>query len=207
MAQEPTFAEFLARLRQGDDEAARLLFERFGRSLFLRAQARLDQRLRGKIDADDVVNSALKSLCLKIREGRFEVKDWGSLEALLVTITMRKCGYWREYFLARKRDVGRECPMEEDPRGARAAPEPPAREPDPAEVLSLEETVSEMVRELTVEQQQWVRLMLEGFTIHEISERCSVTYEQVWRLVRLVKQRLRRMLDLPDGGKAGLAPA
>jgi RNA polymerase sigma factor (sigma-70 family) len=207
MPQEPTFAEFLARLRRGDDEAARQLVERFGRSLFLRAQARLDQRLRGKIDADDVVNSALKSLCVKLREGRFEVKDWGSLEALLVTITMRKCGYWREYFLAQKRDVGLERPMEEDQKGLRAAPEPPANEPDPAEILSLEETVSAMVRELSDEQKQWVRLMLEGFTISEISERCSVTYEQVWRSVRLVKQRLKRMLDLPDNGQAGLAPA
>jgi RNA polymerase sigma factor (sigma-70 family) len=207
MAQEPSFADFLARLRQGDDEAARHLVERFGRSLFLRAQARLDARLRGKIDADDVVNSALKSLCVKLQAGKYNLKDWTSLEGLLVTITMRKCGYWREYFLSQKRDVGLERPIEEDPQGHRAAPEPRATDPDPAELLSLEETVTAMVRELSDEQKQWVRLMLEGFSVREISERYSVTYEQVWRSLRLVKQRLKRMLDLPEDGKPGLAPA
>jgi hypothetical protein len=35
---DPSFADFLQRLRQGDDQAARQLVQRFGRRLLLKAQ-------------------------------------------------------------------------------------------------------------------------------------------------------------------------
>jgi RNA polymerase sigma factor (sigma-70 family) len=195
MTAAPSFAEFLARLRQGDDTAARLLVERFGRRLLSMAQVRLDQRLRGKVEPDDVVQSALKSLCVRLRQGQFEIDDWGSLQALLITITVRKCGRWRDYYFAQQRDVSRErsLPAGEDQPAGTA--EPADREPDPADVLILEETASAMVRGLSEEERQFVRLRLEGYKTREISERLNCTYDRVWRTLRLVQGRLKRMLD------------
>ena len=207
MPAEPSFAEFLARLRQGDDQAARLLVERFGQRLLLMAQRRLDVRLRGKVEPDDVVNSALKSVCLRLREGHFVLRDWDNLHALLVTITYRKCGRWREYYFSQQRDVAREKPFALDEDDATGASEPPGREPSPVEVLLLEETAAGMVRGLTDEERQVVRLRLEGYDVREISERINCPYDRVWRTLRLVKERLRRMLEGDHGLDAGGVPA
>lgn len=201
MSADPSFAEFLAQLRQGDDQAARLLVERFGQRLLARAQHKLDTRLRGKVEAEDVVQSAFKSVCQRLREGRFQLDDWDSLQALLITVTYRKCGRWRDYYHTRQRDVTREQPLARHADDTQVPNEPAAPEHDPAADLILEETATAMVHGLRHDEREFVRLRLDGYDIREISDLCHSSYDRVWRTLRLVKNRLQRLLDANDDSR------
>jgi len=55
MTTKPSFDELMSRLRQGDNEAARQLFERFADRLIALARQQLSAQLRGRIDPEDVI--------------------------------------------------------------------------------------------------------------------------------------------------------
>lgn len=192
MHADPSFADFLTRLRQGDDQAARVLVERFGQRLLAKARQRLDARVRGRVEPEDVVQSALLSVCMRLRDGQFELTEWTSLQGLLVTVTLRKCGRWHDYYFSQSRDVGREQPLT---TAGGATADPADREPEPVEVLMLEEAAARMVAGLGADEREYVRLRLEGHELREISERLGCDYQRVWRTLRLVQERLSRMLE------------
>jgi hypothetical protein len=201
MRATPSFETFLACLRQGDDAAVRLVCQRFAARLSGVARRALDVRLLSKVDPDEVMNSALRSLCLGLRDGRFVIDDWDGLWGLVVTITLRKCGRWRDYFRAQRRDVGREQSMDGGTADDGSAHEPAATGEDPSEQLLLEETIGEMTRGLDDEQRGFVRLAIEGHAIGEISEQTGRDYHRVWRTLDLVRRRLERLRN--EGEDAG----
>src|SRR3954465_727650 len=105
---DDTFARLMARLRSGEDAAAREVFERFAGRLVALARGRFNRLLARKVDPEDVVQSAFKSFFVRHREGKLEVGDCGGLWNLLTLITLRKCADRAEYFLAERRDAARE---------------------------------------------------------------------------------------------------
>ena len=66
MADSDSFDDVMARLRAGDQAAAREIFERFVDKLIRLAHSRFDAVLRHKVDPDDVVQSAYKRFFLKL---------------------------------------------------------------------------------------------------------------------------------------------
>lgn len=192
MADDPSFATFLHRLRQGDDDAANHLFEQFARRLAALAQRRLGGRLGAKVDGEDVMLSAMRSVCLRLQAGKFELSGWDGLWALLAEVTLRKCGRWRAYFNAEKRSLDRELSVEsEDGPGLATMGESAA----PDEGLQLEEAFAAAVAGLSEQERHWVRMSLEGWSITEISQQFGCDYHKVWRTEKLVIDRLKRMRD------------
>ena len=55
MADERSFDDLMARLRAGDADAARSVFERYTERLIALARSRLGKRLRQKVDPEDVL--------------------------------------------------------------------------------------------------------------------------------------------------------
>ena len=53
--------ELLDRVRQGDEQAATELFDRYVERLIRLAQSRLSAKLRRRVDAEDVVQSVYRS--------------------------------------------------------------------------------------------------------------------------------------------------
>src|SRR4051794_29844109 len=91
MGDAESFARLMARLRSGEDTAAREVFERFAGRLVALARGRFNRVLSRKVDPEDVVQSAFKSFFVRHREGKLEVGDSGGLWNLLTLITLRKC--------------------------------------------------------------------------------------------------------------------
>src|SRR5438132_98384 len=60
MADADTFARLMARLRSGEDAAAREVFERFAGRLVALTRGRFNRLLARKVDPEDVVQSAFK---------------------------------------------------------------------------------------------------------------------------------------------------
>src|SRR5262249_23001042 len=114
-----SFAEFLARLRNQDDTAARELFERFAHQLIALAHRHIGAGLRHKVDPEDVVQSAYKSFFFRYGAGKLDVVNWNSLWGLLTLITVRKCAERAAYHRAECRDAAREVSLQ---RGNDATP-------------------------------------------------------------------------------------
>jgi RNA polymerase sigma-70 factor (ECF subfamily) len=71
-----SFAEWLTRLRAGDDRAARDVFDRFAHRLISLARRQFHASLKYKVDPEDVVQSAYKSFFRGFDEGKFTVGNW-----------------------------------------------------------------------------------------------------------------------------------
>jgi RNA polymerase sigma-70 factor (ECF subfamily) len=196
MADE-TFFRLMARLRSGEDVAAREVFERFAGRLVAMARGRFNRLLSRKVDPEDVVQSAFKSFFVRHRAGKLAVGGWDGLWNLLALITLRKCADRAEYFLADRRDACRETTgpaAEDEPAAWLAALD---REPRPEEAVILAETVEHLFRDVSVHEQPILELSLQGYTAPEISARLGRAERSVRRLRERIRKRLER-LQQPD---------
>jgi len=109
-APEPTDEELVRLVRDGDETAARALFERHLPALRAKARARLPASLRGKVAESDVIQDAWLAAFLEV--GKFEDRGDGSFGRWLRGILVNKIGHEIErHVAAGKRDVRREQRM------------------------------------------------------------------------------------------------
>ena len=186
-----SFAEFLERLRGGDDAAAEELFGRFAHQLIALALRHIDARLRHKVDPEDVVQSVYKSFFVRYGDGgNLDIVNWNSLWGLLTLITVRKCAERAAYHRAECRDAAREA---SPPRQEEVAMwlEPLGREPTPIEAAVLSETVEQLLAGLDEQERPVLELSLQGYTTREISEQLG----RAERTVRLLREGVRHQLE------------
>ncbi len=183
-----SFADFLKRLRTGDDDASRELFDRFARQLIAMARQRFDGRVRHKVDPEDVVQSAYKSFFYRYADANTQIGGWNSLWSLLTIITVRKCAERIAYHRAQRRNAAREISTSsaEHP----SAVEIFSREPTPAEATELSETVERLFADLDDHERPVLELSLQGYSTREISEQL----QRAERTVRLLRERVRKRL-------------
>jgi len=199
MSQPDSFEGVLARLRQGDEDAAAEVFNRFADRLIRLARTRLDARVRQKLDPEDVLQSVFRSFFVRQAEGQFELETWDSLWSLLVRITLRKCGRRVTALRAERRDLRREVRCEPLDDESRSQWEAMARDPTPEEVVALTEILERLLGGLDQRQQEMVVLRLQGCTIPEISQAVGRTERTVNRVLAEVREALKRLEDLPPG--------
>jgi RNA polymerase sigma factor (sigma-70 family) len=193
MAGSDSFSDVMARLRAGDEAAAREVFQRFVGKLIRLAHDQFDAVLRRKVDPEDVVQSAYKSFFLRYGAGKLEVENWGNLWSLLTMITLRKCLDRVEYHRAGCRDVQREAAAQPDAEATAPWWEAVAREPTPEEAAILVDTVEQLLRDLQAEERPILEMSLQGYTTQEITERLGLAERSVRRLRERIRKRLERM--------------
>jgi RNA polymerase sigma-70 factor, ECF subfamily len=180
--------------RQGDPEAARLLFARYVGRLTSLAQSRLSSKLARRIDAEDVVQSAYRSFFMGARDGRYELRESGDLWRLLAVITLNKLRRKVEHHTAGKRNVDHERHQgQSDDRPLYG--DALTREPSPVEALAVVEEAELLTRGLTDEQRRMVELRLQGYLIEEIATQTSRSERTVRRVLDKVKQDLEQRLE------------
>jgi RNA polymerase sigma-70 factor (ECF subfamily) len=177
-----------------DDAASladpRLAFERFSRRLIGLARGHLDARLQHKVDPEDVVQSAYKSLLLRYGEGALAAEGWEGLWGLLTMITVRKCADRARFHQAERRDLRREtipASMDDAPAWRDAI----GREPTPDQAVALAETVEGLLSRLDLEERTMIEMSLQGFSTQEISEQTG----RAERSVRRLRERVRKHLE------------
>src|SRR4051794_17908807 len=106
---EPSTVELLARWREGDHQAEEELFSRYTTQLVALARSRLSPKLAGRVDAEDVVQSAYRSFFLAA--DRFVIQRSGDLWRLLAKITLRKLYRQAGRHTALRRNVSRETSL------------------------------------------------------------------------------------------------
>jgi RNA polymerase sigma-70 factor (ECF subfamily) len=190
MSASESFADVMARLRDGDDAAATEVFHRYVNKLVTLARRQFDAVLRRKVDPEDVVQSAYKSFFLRYGEGKLDVQNWHNLWGLLTMITLRKCLDRVEYHHAERRDARREAAAQPGASGAEPWWQAVSREPTPEEATVLAETVEQLLRALPESERPIFELSLQGYTAREISEQTGRAERSVRRLREQIRHRL-----------------
>jgi RNA polymerase sigma-70 factor, ECF subfamily len=193
MADDQEFAELMARLRGGDQDAAATVFHKFANRLIALARSRLGELVRPKMDPEDILQSVFRSFFRRYSEGQFDLGGWDSLWSMLVVITLRKCGHQVEYFHAARRDVKREATPQLKDDSSSSHWEAIARDPTPAEATLLAETVESLLSGLEDRARPVVVLSLQGYSPQEISVQIGRTERTVYRILEHIKKKLEVM--------------
>jgi RNA polymerase sigma-70 factor (ECF subfamily) len=193
MSSTASFADLMARLKAGDQDAATEIFHQFAHRLIGLARSRLDRFLRQKIDPEDVMQSVFRSFFVRQAKGEFDLLNWDSLWSLLTVITLRKCGHRVDYFRADCRDVRRESPNRALPDDSVLSWQAIAREPTPSEAVQLTETLEHVLRDFNEREREIISLSLQGYSPEEIVPQVGRTERTIYRVLERLKRKLRRL--------------
>lgn len=190
MAPETPFQHLMERLQDGDEGAARAVFERYARRLVSLAGSRLPRLLAAKVDAEDVVQSVFKSFFARQQNAQFSLANWDELWTVLTVLTVRKCGHRVRHFRTGRRDAARETQPVSSANQSSLAWQPAAAEPSADEAFLLAETLAEVLQTLKPAHRQIVQLRLQGFTVEEISTQIPCTERTIYRVLDKVRMTL-----------------
>ena len=178
--------------RDGDQQAATQLYQRYAGRLVALARNHMSAKVAARFDAEDVVQSAVRSFFLRARDGQFLVHESDALWRLLVAITLNKLRRAVKHHQRGKRAVDQEAAGQEI-FGVPA--EALARDPAPEEAVVLADLVETLMRTARPLEQQIIELRLQGFTVEEIAVQVERTERTVWRVLDKIKQELERAHD------------
>src|ERR1700722_1524252 len=82
----------VARWRQGDQQAAAELFQRYANRLIALARSRLSTKMARRVAPEDLVQSVYRCFFANTRAGRYDLERGGDLWQLLVRIALHKLG-------------------------------------------------------------------------------------------------------------------
>jgi len=190
-----SFDDAMARLKTGEQDAARQVFERYVQRLIALASTRLGGKFRRKVDPEDVVQSVFNSFFFRQREDQYELSSWDGLWGLLAAITIHKCGHKIEHFQAACRDVAHEASPPVITDESRADWEAVARDPTASQVAILDETIVSLLRELDERSGQIFLLILQGWTTEEIGNEVQCSERTARRVLNRVHRRLEEVRD------------
>jgi DNA-directed RNA polymerase specialized sigma24 family protein len=170
--------------KQGDDEAARKLWERFFSRLVEVAVARLGAGSKRRGDEEAIAAAAFNSFFERARSGQFQaVNDRNSLWALLLTIVERKA---INHQIAETRSF-----RSNDPRrqGGDVVTLLAGSDPTPDFEVMVADEFEHLLGMLG--QESLVRvvvLRLQGYSVREISEEMGVELRTVYRKLDTIRQ-------------------
>ena len=191
---------WLQQLRDGDESAAEAIWKRFYQRLVTVAARRLGSGRTRVADGEDVALDALDSFCRRVEAGAYpNLNDRDELWRLLLTITENKAFNQIRKEGAEKRGGGNVrgdsvffCDNESAAGGFDRFD---GLDPTPEDAAIMEETLGELLAQLTDGQRQIAVKKLEGYTNREISDDLNLSVATVER--RLRQTRLRWSDALP----------
>ena len=150
-------------LRRGDSMVARDFYAQYGPVLQRIADRHLPDKLRRRVGAEDVVQSACRTFLRRAEGGEFQLADDSGLWQLLCAITLSKVRGQARFHLRQKRGLGKET--EPDPNASRAPGDYLAAPgPAPDEAAAFSDQFQRLLADLDEEDQQIVHLKLQEYT-------------------------------------------
>jgi RNA polymerase sigma-70 factor (ECF subfamily) len=179
----------IERWRNGDQRAAEELVHRYAGRLLALVRSRLSTKLAGRVDPEDVLQSAFRSFFRIAADSSQIVRPGDDLWHLLAAITLRKVYRQAErHIAAKQRSVNREASTTEMEGIEPAAL---AHGPSPEEEAIVVDELHHAMQQLTPLHRQMVELTLQG---HGTVQVATLTRRSD-RLVRLVLENFRNHLQ------------
>ena len=192
MGEYAAFAEFIRRIRAGDDQAARELVQLYEPVIRREVRLRLrDERLASRFDWTDICQSVMASFFVRAAAGQYDLEQPAHLLRLLVVMTRHKLTQQVRRHRADIRDYRRleaRDPAYLEGRSATA--------PSPSRLVVGRELLAEVRRRLSEEERLLAELRADGCDWTEIAARLGGTAEarrkQLARAVDRVEQQLEQ---------------
>jgi RNA polymerase sigma factor (sigma-70 family) len=185
--------DLLARWRAGDQQAAEELFRRYVKRLTALARARLSDKLAGRVDPEDVVQSAYRSFFADARAGQYDLQRGGDLWRLLVSITLHKLRHQVERMQTQKRAVEREASFGTEDSLVLLQGNRLSGEPSPVEAVALADELEQLMRSLDPLKRRILEMRLQGYGLAEIAAQVECGERTVRRVIKEIKDRLERL--------------
>jgi DNA-directed RNA polymerase specialized sigma24 family protein len=188
----------IERLKDGDHEAARLLWQRYYPRLVALARQKLKGAPARFADEEDAALSAFDSFCRRAEQGLFpDLKDRDGLWALLVVLTARKAADVLRHHHREKRGGGMvhgdsALPAAEGDSSPGGLDLLPGDGPTPEEAALLAEEVESLLARLRDPGLRQVAVWkLEGYTNADIATRLGCSEPTVERRLAIIRRLLQ----------------
>jgi RNA polymerase sigma-70 factor (ECF subfamily) len=194
---EPAEDKSLVNLyRQGDQDAARQIVDRYLDRLLTLARRRISQRLSSRVDPEDIVQSVFRTFFVRLKDGQFSFDDQDDLCKLLMRITLHKTLRQVAFHKAAKRDPNLETPQGEHHHEQLMAlfDQEPTQEATVAFLDQLEHFLSQ----LRPQEREILEMRLQGHSNEEIAGKLGIYDRKIRRVIEHVR-------DI--AAKEGLNPA
>lgn len=186
-------SDLLQRWRDGDQEAARLLFEQYARQLTLLARKHLSRKLGGRLDGEDIVQSVFRTFFRRSAQGEFRIDASLDLWHLLAKITLAKVRSQARRHTAGMRNVHAEARRFQDE--ADWLPAAIAAGPSPEAAAILVDQIEVLLAGLPEVYADILGLCLDGHSKTQIAAQVGVARQTVHRALNLLRQRLQVELN------------
>ncbi len=168
------YAEFIRRVRAGDERAAEDLVRRYEAEIRLEVRVWLrlrDSRLRRVFDSMDICQSVLASFFVRAAVGDFDLDQPRQLIALLVGMARNKLSEQVKHHQRQRRDVRRTAGVESDEALA------PARAETPSQVVAHRELLEKFREQLSEEERKLADLRAAGLDWAQVAAQLGGTAE------------------------------
>jgi RNA polymerase sigma factor (sigma-70 family) len=194
MSHSSPFAEFVARMRAGDEQAAVELVRQY--EPLIRREVRLqleDRRLCRLFDSMDICQSVLASFFVRTAAGQYDLDRPDQLVKLLVKMARNKV-----VSAARRQRRLRRDNRRADARGDEKLASAVDDSPSPSELMEGQELLSQFRRRLNAEERTLVELRGEGMAWADIASRLGGTAQaRRMQLARAI-ERVTRELGIDE---------
>lgn len=184
--------QLVTRWGDGDESAARELFDKYAARLIGLVRSHLSEKLARRLDPEDVVQSAFRSFFVGTREGRYLLEHSGDFWNLLVTISLHKLQHQVARHGAAKRDIQREEARGIDAGWFEKFQGRLQSHPRADDALAVAEEIETILAELTPAEQRMFELRLEGYTLDEIAADTGRSQRTVRRVMERIRTGLTR---------------
>lgn len=199
-AADDDVTSWIKRIRDGDEEAAQMLWDRYAEDIIEVARKTMKNASKRVEDEEDVAVIAFKSLLAGIVAGRFpELDRREQLWRLLLVITTRKAAAVIEKANRQKRGGG-------EVRGDSAMIEPDesltegfdrleSDRPTPAVAATIADEARNLLAALDETSQKVAALKMEGYTHEEVAEKLGVNIRTVERRLKAIREQWQKLVD------------
>ena len=174
-----------SRVKDGDQDAAHVLYKRYVQRVFGLVDSRLGAKLRATIDAEDIVQSVFRSMFRGVQAGNYEVEPGSTLWNLLAVISLTKLRKRALHQTAQRRNLNRLVSLQTLADGD-------AIDVSTDDFLNI--CIRETMQKLRPSDRQILLLRIQGFTLAEISERTSFSCRTIARRLRTSRKHLASLL-------------
>ena len=178
------FAELLARVRAGDEQAMSQLVARYEARLRLAARVLLGPALQPHLDSVDLTQSAFRTLLAGLKQEKFDFSSPEQLLALLLTVVRRKVArQWRKSQRQQRLSLPEEAA---DAFASLASAEAP-----PESRATVNDSIAQLLVGLSDIDRRMIELRLDGHSTVEVAQLLGLDSRVLRARLSRLRQRLR----------------
>lgn len=194
-------SEWLDRVLSSQPGFEREIVERYTARLLDLARQRLPDRVRQRVDPEDLVQSVYHSFFCRLNDGRFSFDESADLWRLLAAMTFQRINNAVRFHQQQRRDVRREQRSAHDEnasRDPRTTDEFADRQPGPDDLARLFESLECLLERLPEKYRDIAALQLEGHSLQEIANRVQRSRRTVYRAQQELQQLAVQLMEVAE---------